>query len=133
MTTLAQKLQLKPNQPLKVANAPSGYQGYLVTELPDNLVSMLEGDRPVEALLLFVNNLEEAGVLAPQLFAGMDPDGLVWLAYPKGSSKVVTDVNRDILWEALKPTGWRPVRQVSLDETWSAMRFRPADRVGGRR
>jgi hypothetical protein len=50
---------------------------------------------------------------------------LLWVAYPKGSSGVKTDVNRDRLWQALEPTGWRPVRQVALDETWSAMRFRP--------
>ena len=58
------------------------------------------------------------------------PGGPLWIAYPKGTSGVKTDVNRDRLWEALRPTGWRPIRQVALDEVWSAMRFRPADEVG---
>ena len=77
-----------------------------------------------------VNNLEEAGRLAPAAIAAVRPDGLLWMAYPKGTSKVKTDVNRDRLWEATNPTGWRPVRQVALDDVWSAMRFRPADQVG---
>jgi hypothetical protein len=62
----------------------------------------------------------------------MDPDGLLWVAYPKGGAKIKTDVNRDRLWDALTGTGWRPVRQVALDDVWSAMRFRPADRVSSR-
>ncbi len=57
-------------------------------------------------------------------------DGLVWIAYPKGTSKVKADVNRDSLWEAVKATGWRPVRLIALDEVWSVMRFRPEEKVG---
>jgi hypothetical protein len=52
------------------------------------------------------------------------------IAYPKGTSGVKTDLNRDRLAKAVAPTGWRAVRLVALDEIWSAMRFRPAERVG---
>jgi hypothetical protein len=45
-------------------------------------------------------------------------------------SRLKTDVNRDGLWEPLKPTGWRPVRQIALDAVWSAIRFRPEESVG---
>ena len=41
-----------------------------------------------------------------------------------------TDVNRDKLSATLAPMGWESVRLIALDETWSAMRFRPADQVG---
>ena len=81
------------------------------------------------ALLLFVTSLEEAGRLVPQAIQQVDRQGLLWLAYPKGGSRIKTDVNRDRLWQALSATGWRPVRQVALDETWSAMRYRPEELV----
>ena len=57
-------------------------------------------------------------------------DGLLWVSYPKGSSGVETDLNRDILWEKLLSKGIRPVTQVSIDKVWSAIRFRPTDQVG---
>ena len=55
---------------------------------------------------------------------------LLWLSYPKRSSKVETDLSRDVGWEVVADAGLRPVTQVSIDETWSALRFRPVERVG---
>jgi len=83
-----------------------------------------------DAVLLFANTLAEAERLAPAGIASIKMDGLLWIAYPQGTAKVKTDVNRDRLWEAIKPMGWLAVRQVALDDTWSAMRFRPAELVG---
>ncbi len=51
-------------------------------------------------------------------------DDAAWLAYPK-AKQLGTDLNRDILCKRL-PEGIRPVRQISIDDTWSAMRLRPA-------
>lgn len=128
-TTLTQKLQLKPGQTVKIVNAPQGYLEKLAADLEgvtiaDPAAGLTDG------ALVFVNNLEEAGRLGPESVKQIRPDGLLWVAYPKGGSKIKTDVNRDKLWPMLEPTGWRPVRQVALDEVWSAMRFRPADKVG---
>ena len=47
---------------------------------------------------------------------------VVWVTYPKGNR---TDINRDSLWPILAERGLRPITQVSLDDTWSALRFRP--------
>ncbi len=54
----------------------------------------------------------------------------VWIAYPKGGR---ADINRDSLWPIVaEHTGMRPITQVSLDDTWSALRFRPL-KPGSRR
>jgi len=45
-----------------------------------------------------------------------------WVAYPKGGR---ADINRDTLWPILAEHAFRPIGQVALDETWSALRFRP--------
>ena len=49
---------------------------------------------------------------------------------PKQRSKVPTDLNRDILWKIFPNSEWRPVTQISIDEIWSALRFRPKAEVG---
>ena len=58
--------------------------------------------------------------------------GLLWFSYPKKSSKVETDITRDVGWDALGSTGLRPVTQVAIDDTWSALRFRPVVDVKSR-
>jgi hypothetical protein len=56
--------------------------------------------------------------------------GLLWISYPKRSSKVETDVSRDAMWELVGKMALRPVAQVSIDPAWLALRFRPSDEVG---
>jgi hypothetical protein len=127
---LQQKLQLKSGQTVVIINPPQNYLDILMAELKENVIST-ETRVNAEALILFVNSLAEAKDLASSAIQAVKPDGLLlWIAYPKGTSKVKTDVNRDSLWEALKPTGWRPVWLIALDEVWSVMRFRPVEKVG---
>jgi hypothetical protein len=60
-------------------------------------------------------------------------DGLLWVAYRKGGAKAGTDLNRDILQERLARHGLVGVSLISLDDSWSGMRVRPATHVGRRR
>jgi hypothetical protein len=122
-STLAQKLQIKSGK-LIVINAPKGYAEPLTHELPDLTVSTRAAGQ-AEAVLLFVNSLAEVEKLAPKAIKAVKPDGMLWVAYAKGTSKVKTDVNRDKLWEMMKPSGWQPIRMIALDDVWSLMRFKP--------
>jgi hypothetical protein len=79
---------------------------------------------------LFVKNKEELDASLCTALSAVAFDGLLWICYPKGSSRMETDLNRDILWKLMEPTGWRPVGQVAIDEVWSAVRFRPEEQVG---
>jgi uncharacterized protein YbdZ (MbtH family) len=54
----------------------------------------------------------------------------MWVSYPKKSSKVKTDISRDAGWEIMAENSLRPVTQVSIDKTWSALRFRPVEQIG---
>ncbi len=122
-TSLAQKLQIKSGK-LIVINAPKGYAEQLKQELGDLTVSTRAASQ-AEAVLLFVNSLAEIEDLVPKAGKLVKPEGMLWIAYAKGTSKVKTDVNRDKLWAAVQPMGWQPVRMIALDEVWSAMRFKP--------
>lgn len=59
------------------------------------------------------------------VIAAARADRLAWISYPK-AGKLGTDLNRDRLARAMTAQGIQPVRQVSIDDTWSALRFRPA-------
>lgn len=124
-STLAQKLQIKSGK-LIVLNAPRGYAARLAHELPHLTIATRAAGR-AEAVLLFVNSLAEAQQLTPKAGKLVKPGGMLWIAYAKGSSKVKTDVNRDILWAAIESIGWQPIRQIALDEVWSALRFKPIE------
>jgi hypothetical protein len=124
-TNLVKKLQMKVGQQFYVLNSPANAD-LLLASLP----IALEARAPYPALLVFLNNLADIERLYGEATRLVQPDGLLWLAYPKMSSGIKTDINRDRLWDAVKPSGWRPVRQVALDDTWSALRFRPADMLG---
>jgi len=127
--SLVQKLQLKLDQRLAVLNAPAGYLERLTAELA-GITLTAQATAECDAVLLFVHHLAEVERLTPEAIRAVKPDSLFWIAYPKGASKIRTDVNRDRLWEVVEPTGWRPVRQVVLDDVWSAVRFRPVEKVG---
>lgn len=125
--TLKDKFQLKNVTRLAVRNAPQGYVELLANQL-EGIEVVAGPDATADAVLLFVNNMAEAQSLTPsavEVVAAVKPEGILWLAYPKGSSKAKVDVNRDTLWPVVQAYGWRPVRQVALDDVWSAMRFRP--------
>ncbi len=124
-TSLAQKLQIKSGK-LIVINAPKGYAEQLTQELGDLTVSTRAAGQ-AEAVLLFVDSLSEVEKLTPKANKLVKPEGMLWIAYAKGTSKVKTDVNRDKLWAAVQPMGWQPVRMIALDEVWSAMRFKPIE------
>jgi hypothetical protein len=123
-TTLSSKLQLKAGQALFVLNAPDECEQFLSAQMPE--ISLISAPYDVtQAVLVFVKTLAEARRFIPQVISVVEPDGLFWLAYPKGTSKVATDVNRDILYNTFQPLGVRFVRQVAINDIWSAMRFRP--------
>lgn len=111
---VARKLQLKPGTKVSIVNAPAGVQLDVDTS----------GEASKDAVLVFVRNQAELAQHSGPAVDAARADRLSWIAYPK-AGQLQTDLNRDILWKLLDGTGVRPVRQVSIDDVWSAMRFRP--------
>ena len=111
---LGAKLQVKEGKAVSVINAPRGLKlGIKVTKGPSDAVLFFAKDSAT---------LMGGGESAVQ---AAKADKLCWIAYPK-AGQLGTDLNRDKLWALLKRAGIEPVRQVSLDEVWSALRFRPS-------
>ena len=127
---LIRKLRIQRGQRLVILNPPPGYVESL-QPLPEGaqLVTATAG-AAVDFCHLFATNSAQLAELLPTALAACKYDGLLWISYPKKSSKVESDLSRDALWELPGETGLRPVTQISVDQTWSALRYRPSEQVG---
>jgi hypothetical protein len=126
-SSLSRKLQVKPGQKVLAVNAPPGYAQSL-----EGASVVSRGD-PAKAdhVHVFVRDTRDLARLGPRAVSGAQAGAVVWIAYPKRTSEVATDLTRDRGWEAV--TGdIDAVSQVAVDDTWSALRFKPVTEVGRR-
>jgi len=142
-TTLTKKLTLKPGQRALVVRAPDGYVQALAP-LPDGLtltqIGALAALADMEAgafdnIQVFFTLRAEVEQTTEAAIRALKPGGALWLCYPKLSAKTArggSDLTRDTGWGALTQRAWRPVTQIALDATWSALRFKPVADVPAR-
>ncbi|WP_165871533.1 YdeI/OmpD-associated family protein [Flaviaesturariibacter flavus] len=122
-TSIARKLKIKPGATLLTINAPDDFEQTL-DPLPED-VRILKKGKSADQLHWFVRNrLEmESGLAA--VLERVQGDTVCWIYYPKGSSKLQTDLTRDKGWEALlAQPGLQWISLISFDPTWSVFGFR---------
>jgi hypothetical protein len=120
---LAKRMQVKPGQTILAFNAPEDYAERL-GELPEGARLVTRGD-PARAdhVHVFVRDSDDLRRLGQKAIAGVHGGAVTWIAYPKKTSRVETDMTRDRGWDAV--TGEiDAVSQVAVDDTWSALRFK---------
>ena len=130
ISALAKKLKIKEEDRIAVINSPTGYIDELVP-LPEDvtLETKLKGE--FDLIHLFVQDSNELERLFPSALKSLIGGGVFWVSYPKKSSKTETDLTRDQGWDVTGKLGQRPVSMISVDETWSAVRFRKAEGTTG--
>ena len=129
-SSLIKKLRIQSGQRLLILNSPPAYVESL-EPLPEGAqIVSPAASAEVDFCHLFATNSAQLAELLPTALAACKYDGLLWVSYPKKSSKVESDLSRDALWELPGATGLRPVAQISIDQTWSALRYRPGELVG---
>ena len=125
MTPLFKKLNLKEQKEIVVINSPDSFESELAGLTGVAILRSLAAANRVTFSLCFVTTREEINQIVDQLVAKIEGDATIWFAYPKGSSKKYkSEINRDKGWEMLGQHGFEPVRQVAIDQDWSALRFR---------
>jgi hypothetical protein len=115
---MAKKLQLRPAHDIDIIEPPASLQSML-KQLHSSPKSASE-----PAMLVFVLNTQALEEYRDQIVTTAMADHLTWVAYPK-SGQLGTDLNRDTLASILSASGLQPVRQIAVDDVWSALRFRP--------
>ncbi|WP_257452932.1 hypothetical protein [Archangium lipolyticum] len=121
---LGQKMFLKPGMEAVVLGAP-GDAATLLGELPAGARVRTKLGTGAPFILAFVGNRAELERRMAEIGPALTPTTVFWVAYPKQSSKVETDLNRDRGWESVERLGLRGIAQVAVDATWAATRFRP--------
>jgi len=121
--SVAQKLLIKENYQLLVINSPKNYKT-IMGGFPPNVTFLTKSNKPVDFVQLFVTSKEELQKDLEMAKTMLKPKGLLWVTYPKGTSQIKTDINRDTIREYARSIGLEGVAMISVDDTWSALRLK---------
>ncbi len=130
-TPLPRKLGIRPGATLAIEAAPPGFDATL-GELPEGVARVGLGDGPLDVLVAFHTERARLEASFVRQARSVAPDGGYWIAWPKRSSGVPTDITEDVLREVGLPTGMVDNKVCAIDETWSGLRFvvRKENRAG---
>jgi len=123
---LAQKLQIKAGSKWLLFNAPANYLP-IIEPLPHNVHISYEPEGTYNGIQLFINNAIDLTVLLGTIKSVLKPETIFWVTYPKKSSGVDSGLEMTGSWDELTNLGLRIVTSVSVNETWTALRFKPAE------
>lgn len=93
-------------------------------------VSRLSGEKPIGQVVLFAKDKAALEDGFSKVLPRLEDDALLWIAYPKKSGSIQSDITRDAGWDTLTAAHYIPVTQVAIDSDWSALRFRKEETVG---
>lgn len=130
MNPLLKKLNFKNHKDFFVINSPEAFKAQL-QEIKDYVDIKDENQiNKISFILVFVKNCAEIELWTNKINPYLLDDANLWFAYPKKSSKKYkSDISRDNGWQALGDNGFEPVRQIAIDDDWSALRFRKAENI----
>jgi hypothetical protein len=115
---LLDRLQVKRDRRLAVVGPEPGLAALAGAE------AVAAAAEAAEVVLLFAGDRAEMDARLPSVLATMRPDAILWLAYPKLTSKRAGDLSRDVIHRAAPEYGLDTVSQIAVDEDWSALRLK---------
>jgi len=122
-TPLAKKLGIKEGFKILLYNEPIHYFD-LFTDLPDGLEALSEVEiETANFIHIFCTSLEELECIGIEYKNALVKDGLLWVSWPKGKSKIKTDLKRDLIRNYLLGIGLVDVKVAAIDEDWSGLKF----------
>ncbi|MBD8067943.1 DUF3052 domain-containing protein [Bacillus sp. PS06] len=124
------KLQFKEaGQPVLIIHSPTSYEE-IIAEFQGDVHREAKNDK-YQFIQVFGTTNVELQSFAQSAVHNVETDGLLWLCYPKKSSKTYkgSDCSRETVTGMLSNEGYEPVRQIAIDEDWSALRFRKTENI----
>jgi hypothetical protein len=121
--TVFEKLQLKEEKNLLVQGLPSSIEKQFAKTSFSKSVTPLLKSRRIDFALVFAVNQNQLTAIMQDVLPAMHTEGKLWIAYPKATSKIVSDLNRQCTWACLKTKGFESVQETELDHVWTAVRF----------
>jgi hypothetical protein len=124
--SIVQKLFIKPGHTVVILNAPNGYIE-TIGEIPENVKIQTKLVPSADIIQLFTKFQAELKDNFPTLKQTLKDNGYLWITYPKGTSKVDTDINRELIWHIGEEFGFKPAAMISIDPIWAAFKLKKVD------
>ena len=121
--TLFEKLQLENEKNLLIQGLPSTIEKQFAKLSFSKNVTPLLKTRKIDFALVFALNSKQLNKILSEVCPALHPVGKLWIAFPKATSKITSDLNRDCSWEYLTAEGYETAESVVLDYVWSAQLF----------
>jgi hypothetical protein len=123
-TPLAKKLGIKAEQRVSLVNAPPSFPGAIDPLPPLVAVSTnLRGRGPFDVILIFAEDLAGLRARFARLAKRLSRAGGLWVAWPKQTSGVPTDLTENVVRAVGLAAGLVDNKVCAIDETWSGLRF----------
>jgi hypothetical protein len=128
-TPLARKLGIEPGARVALVRAPDGFEKAL-EPLPDGVRLRVQARAPQDVILFFVTRVAELERRFDALARAITPSGGLWVAWPKQTARVATDLREGVVRDVGLSHGLVDNKVCAVDEVWSGLRFvvRVADR-----
>lgn len=123
MSPLFKKLNLTTQSVIHVLDAPASFETELAALAGVDVRREIDG--PCAFMMAFAITQAAVDAASQRIASSAAGDAIVWMVYPKRTSRrYACEFNRDTGWSVLGAAGFEAVRQVAIDEDWSALRFR---------
>lgn len=125
--TLFEKLQLQNEKNLLIQGLPSTIEKqFCKLSFLKNMTPLLRSKK-IDFALVFAVNEKQLNEILTDVLPALNDEAKLWIAYPKKTSKIASDLNRACTWEMLIDSGYETGSQVELDHVWNAVMFQRAD------
>jgi aryl carrier-like protein len=121
--SLLEKLQLQDERNLLIQGLPSSIEKQFIKLTFSKNVTPLLKSRKIDFALVFAVSQRQLVDILKDVIPALQTDATFWIAYPKLTSKIASDLSRDKNWDFVSDYGFDPVRMIVLDSVWSAARF----------
>lgn len=121
-TPLAKKLGIKPGSEVLPLGEPANYRS-LLEPLLEGVRFAVRLSEATDVVHFFTDSRAELEGALATFRAGIRPDAIVWISWPKKASKVPTDVTEDVVRELALPLGLVDVKVCAVDEIWSGLKL----------
>lgn len=121
--TAVQKMLIKFGDRFLLLNAPPGYAERL-SDLPEGVAIETTLSGQADAIQCFITSKKQLEETLPGLKSALKPGGILWITYPKGTSKLAGDINRDSINAYAATLGLQGVAMIAIDDDWSALRLK---------
>lgn len=121
-TPLAKKLGIKDRFKIAVINEPDHYYS-LFDDMPPDVDIQHNLNSKLDFIHYFVKEEKELSEVILKLKDSIQQNGMIWISWPKQSSKVPTDITEDVIRAIALSNGLVDVKVCAVDNVWSALKL----------